>query len=245
MNTESETTPPAGVDEADFSRHMRSVEGRTAKRTDGMDWEQVLATIQTLPPETPEQRAEMERRAADRDRAERIGRFKRICPPEFAQRIDRSLIPNASAFDAVSQWSGTFPGPLAFGKTDTAKTRAAWSALGRLNVEHGKSFAWFPVKRLATEFARYEAKDAADEFWRFYRGFNILFVDDLDKINWQFESEMAVLFQFFDWVYRDQRPMICTTNKPREWWADKMGEAFARRLFSDCHTAVFFDLKKV
>jgi hypothetical protein len=34
--------------------------------------------------------------------------------------------------------------------------------------------------------------------------------------------------------------VITTTNKDRQWWADKMGDAFARRLFDDAHFAVQF-----
>ena len=103
-----------------------------------------------------------------------------------------------------------------------------------------KSFAWFPVKRLITEFARYEGKDLAEEFYRNYRKYDVLFVDDLDKFNSHFESEGAALFQFYDWVYREHRPCLTTTNRSRAKWVDMMGEAFARRLFDDAHLPVIF-----
>lgn len=235
---------PEGATPADLQRFIereaRMLNTRSAKRDDGMTWEQVMEQLSALPEPTPEQRAEMEKRRIESDRVDRLSKFRRICPPEFMQRIDRSLLANPAAFDSVAKWDGHFPGPLASGATGSAKTRAVWSALGRLNVEEGRSFAWFPVKRLITEFVRYESKDAADEFWRFYRGFNVLFVDDLDKINWQFESEGAALFQFYDWAYRDNRPVITTTNKDRAWWANKQGDAFARRLFDEAHFHVKF-----
>lgn len=174
------------------------------------------------------------------DEGIRLAQFKKCCPEEFYQKPNRALLPHPEAFDLVAGWSGESPGPVAYGRTATGKTRAAWSALGRLHVKESKNFAWFPVKRLITEFNRYESKDMADEFWRYYKNFRVLMVDDLDKINWQFDSESAALFQFYDWIYREGRPCITTTNKGPEWWTEKMGEAFTRRLFKDAHYAVEF-----
>lgn len=171
---------------------------------------------------------------------ERMAGFKRICPEEFWRKIDRTRLPNAKAFDAVALWAGGYPGPCAVGKTDTAKSRAAWSALGRLYVKENRPFAWFPVRRLATELGRYEERGAADEFFRAYSHYRVLLVDDVDKINWQFDSHKEQLFAFYDWVYRTNKPCITTTNKDRAWWANKMGDAFVRRLFDDAHFEVKF-----
>lgn len=239
-----EQTPPAGVSANDFARFVdretRAIGAKSARRGDGLTWDEVLAQLSTLPPLTPEEHALAEKRRAESEQVERLARFRRVCPPEFMQKIDRTKITHLQSFDAVAQWNGAFPGPLAFGRTGSAKTRAAWSVLCRLYVTQGRSFAWFPVKRLITELKRYEEKDIADEFWRMYRGFNALFVDDLDKINWQFESEGAMLFQFYDWAYRENIRVITTTNKGRQWWAEKMGDAFARRLFDEAHFSVCF-----
>lgn len=173
---------------------------------------------------------------------ERLQRFRHVCEAEFMQRIDRARLLKPAAFDEVADWDGAFPGPLAFGPTGTAKTRAAWSALGRLFVRDNRAYAWFPVKRLITEFTRFESKDLADEFFKWYgpSRFQVLMVDDLDKINWQFESESAVLFQFYDWIYRCRIPCITTTNKDRKWWTEHAGDAFVRRLFDEAHNAVQF-----
>ena len=205
-----------------------------------IDFAELRRKLEALPPETEEEKAARLSALRSSARLDRLARFKRVCPPEFAGRIDQGLLSNPEAFGRIRDWTGAFPGPIATGPTGRSKTRAAWSVLGRLIVEDGKTLAWFPVKRLLTEFARYENKDAADEFWRFYRNFDVLFVDDLDKINWQFASEMQALFQFFDWIYRDHRPCVTTTNKDRKWWADKMGDAFARRLFDEAHFEVRF-----
>ena len=172
----------------------------------------------------------------------RLNRFRAVAEPEFLKKVDRVKLKSPDAFDKVAAWDGSFPGPLAFGQTGTAKTRAAWSAMGRLFVRENRPYAWFPVKRLLTEFARYEAKDLCDEFWKAYSPprFRVLMVDDADKINWQFESEMSGLFQFYDWIYRSRIACITTTNKDRKWWADHAGDAFVRRMFDEAHFSVEF-----
>lgn len=237
--------PPPGVSREEFAAHLerqsRTANSRSARRGDGIEFSELVAQFGSLPAETPEEAADREKRRAASEKRDRLSSLRRICPPEFIQPIDRAQLRNPAAFDAVAGWDGRFPGPIAFGGTGSSKTRAAWSAVARLHVENGRSFAWFPVKRLIAEIAKYENKDLADEFWRYYRGYNLLLVDDLDKFNTKFESEGATLFQFYDWVYREQRPCITTTNKGREWWTELMGDAFARRLFDDAHTPVDFD----
>lgn len=188
-------------------------------------------------PERPEVPREHTRKG------ERWHQFAKVCDPMFRQKIDRAQLTNAAAFDVVAGWDGAFPGVCAVGPTGTGKTRAAWVALCRLYVherELTKAFAWFPVRRLVTELARYQEAGIADEFFRTYDLLQILFVDDADKINWNFDSEKAALFAFYDWVYRRQKPCITTTNKERSWWAERMGEAFARRMFEDAHRVVSF-----
>lgn len=236
--------PPLGADAAAFNRWQDAVAHRlgksSARRSDGIEFSELVSRLKSLPPETAEEKADREIRTNEYEMANRLAGYRRVCPPEFMQQIDHAKLANPAAYGHMAAWTGVFPGPLATGPTGTAKSRAAWSALGRLWVTKNRNFAWFPVKRLITEFTRYESKDLADEFWRNYRGYHALFVDDLDKINWQFESEGAALFQFYDWVYREHRPCITTTNKDREWWTDKMGEAFARRLFDEAHQVVQF-----
>lgn len=207
--------------------------------------EQLKAALDTLP-----EKAVV---PADRTPAgERMARFKHVMREnaiEFLKPIDRTMLPNPKAFDIVANWSGRFPGPCAFGATDTAKSRSAWSALGRLYVkcphiisgcEVARSFEWFPVRRLIAEMEKYEERGETEDFFRMRDFHSILFVDDADKINLAFETQKSALFAFYDWIYRKNKPCITTTNRDRAWWADNMGEPFARRLFDDAHFAVQF-----
>ncbi len=171
---------------------------------------------------------------------ERWARYKEVCPEEFHPRIDRARLPDPKAFDTVANWNGDFPGPCAYGDTDTAKTRAAWWALRQLYVLKNKTFAWFPVKKLITEMQGFESKGMSSEFFRGYSHYRIWLVDDIDKINWRDEDQISMLFDFYDRVYRQHIPVITTTNKDADWWEERMGEAMRRRLFKDAHYAVQF-----
>lgn len=240
----SDETKPPGVSDREWDdyckRRDRRLETKGSPKGEGIEMSDLVGKLASLPPETEEEKAEREKKLAATIRADRYATWRRVCPPEFQPKVDRSLLRNPTAFDKVAAWDGAFPGVLATGGTGTGKTRAAWIGLGRLIVNEGRSLAWFPVARLVAEYERYEKIDLLDEFFRRYAGFNVLFVDDLDKINWQFESETKALFAFYDWVYRERRPCLTTTNKDRAWWAERMGDAFARRLFDDAHLAINF-----
>lgn len=170
----------------------------------------------------------------------RMAEFRRVCPPQFLAKIDRTRLSKPESFDLVAQWDMSFPGPCASGGTGSCKTRAAWSALGRLFVKCSKSFVWFPVRRLITELERYDTMNSADTFFWNVSAYRAILIDDLDKVNWQFESRTELLFAFYDWVYRNKKACITTTNKDRKWWANKMGDAFTRRLFDEAHFEVKF-----
>lgn len=172
------------------------------------------------------------------EEGERLEKFKKACPEEFFRKIDRTLLKNLTAFDAVAQWSGAFPGPCATGPTSCGKTRAAWSALGRLWVKESRGFSWWPVRKLISAIE--EENGSLDGLmWR-HSASRMFFVDDVDKFNLQFESHAEALFAFYDHIYRKNIPCITTTNKDRKWWTGKMGEAFTRRLFDDACREVKF-----
>ncbi len=169
---------------------------------------------------------------------ERYATFSKAVPPEYAPAIDRKLLRDPIGFDRVASWDGSFPGPCANGPTSTAKTRAAWACLRRLWVQKGIGFTWRPARKLITAIEEMDGsvegllyRNQASKIW---------FIDDADKLNWQFQSHPEALFAFYDTIYRQNIPCITTTNKDRNWWVDKMGEAFARRLFDEAHFPVDF-----
>jgi len=198
------------------------------------DWREAFLAACAALPET------MPHPAQPTPEATRLEAFKRTCDAEFLQRIDRTRLPNPTAFDAVALWDGKFPGRIATGPTATAKTRAAWSALGRLYVKENRKFKWYHVRNLTLALEAEEGQGYLADFFRHLDHYHVIMIDDVDKINWQFDSTKQQLFAFYDWVYRTKKPCLTTTNKNRAWWAKMMGDAFARRLFDDAHHSVEF-----
>lgn len=164
---------------------------------------------------------------------ERAAEFKRVCDDTFYHEIDYLRVKDRTAFNRVVNWDGRFPGLCVVGGTGIGKSFAAWHALRNLYVKQNRSFKWFPVRLLVTELQRYEKNDCAHDFFRQIDMFRVLFIDDLDKINWDFEWHAQMLFSFMDWVYRTKKPCIVTTNRSRSWWEQKAGSALVRRLFVD------------
>ncbi len=228
----TEFLPPALA--ADYERwkaRKHSADGKAAPTTFADVKGEFIAALRNLP-ET------VEIPYAYTEEGQRKAKFDDVCPREFNHKINRSLLPNAAAFDRVAQWDGHFPGPCASGSTDTAKSRAAWSALGRLWVKGGVGFSWWPVRKLIKDIE--ETNGGLEGLMYRHVASRVFFVDDADKINWQFESHAESLFAFYDLVYRKNLPCITTTNKDRKWWTNKMGEAFTRRLFDDACREVRF-----
>jgi hypothetical protein len=224
---------------ADIAKWKRLDAERANKRSArhvGTEWEDVLKIArESLPEEAPPLPYDLT------PEGQRMARFRQLCPVEFMQKVDRTKLKYPAAYDRATAWNGSFRGPVLFGEHGSRKTGAAWSVLGRLFVNDGREFAWWPVKKLVSDLEEYEQANMAEAFWRKYSRLDVLMVDDIDKINWSFPSQPSALFAFYDWIYRDHRPCITTTNKDRAWWTERMGDAFARRLFEDAHFEVKFN----
>lgn len=236
MSTKPEMTPEErAADLARWNQQQQHKANQRSARRGGMEWEDVLKIAKESLPETaPPLPYDLT------PEGQRMARFRQLCPPEYMQKVDRAKLQDPEAYDKATAWDGSFRGPLLCGKHGTRKTGAAWSCLGRLFVKGGHEFAWWPVKKLVADIEEYEAANCAEAFWRRFSRIPVLMVDDLDKINWSFDSQKAALFSFYDWLYRDHRPCLTTTNNNRAWWTERMGEAFARRLFEGAHHPIEF-----
>jgi hypothetical protein len=172
---------------------------------------------------------------------DRAIRFYKACPEEFKGAIVPARLPDQTAFWKLASWNGTYPGPIGYGPTNTAKSRAVWCALRRLCIEDAKTFSWLTAKQLAEKYFTKHMEGRPEDFWEFFTRTDLGFIDDIDKLELN-ERNSGVLFEFYDWAYREHRPIIGTTNRSRAWWVDKMGEAHTRRMFDDAHFSVEFKL---
>ena len=199
-----------------------------------------IAGWSTLPPETEAERTERERRLQEVQQSERTAVSPCARPSSCSEWILLNL-PTKPPTNASNLGTALVPGPGLHGSNRSqAKPalhglRSTTSTSIKTAVSHGSRSS-----ASSQSLPCYESKDLADEFWKFYGNFNVLFVDDADKFNTQFDSEGAAIFAFYDWIYREHRPCITTTNKDREWWSNLIGEAHTRRLFDDAHFEVRF-----
>lgn len=169
----------------------------------------------------------------------RASQFKAGCPKEFCVAINRNILRNPWAFDQIAKWDGSYPGPLGAGPTGQSKTRAAWSCLGRLYVKEGRRITSFTVKRLMEKYFEHHMDGEPQRFWSAMARFDAFLIDDIDKFESNARND-TVLFELLDWIYANHRPAICTTNRDRAWWSDKMGSAFTRRMFDEAFFTVPF-----
>jgi hypothetical protein len=186
------------------------------------------------------------------ERRERWLKFYEIsCPEEFKQAISRQLLRSPKAFDALAAWDGSFPGYCCTGGTNCGKTRAVWNSIRSLVETNAKGFVSYTARGLVEEYLKFHMDGTPKDFWRElgWRGYdsfekrnsapNLIFVDDLDKVDMN-DRNCGVLFELFDRVYRDHVPCVSTTNQSRAWWIGKMGEAFVRRFMDDAQRELKF-----
>jgi hypothetical protein len=168
----------------------------------------------------------------EHDRKIRHNQWLAKCPAEFQKPIDLSLV--RPAYHTLMKWDGTFPGYCCVGDTNSGKTRACWSVLSALSAG----------------FTYYGARDLIDAHWDWHGGMwdkvfgtwrlmhgchhqlHVMLLDDVDKVAMN-PITTELLFNFYDIVYEEQIPCLSTTNRSRQWWKDKMGEAFTRRFLDD------------
>jgi len=192
--------------------------------------------------------AEAERLARLREiertrRAEREDHWLKLCPRDFAEPVDWAQVANPAAFRKVLDWDGSYPGLLLIGPTGTGKSRSAWQVLKKLCVEKPQFFRFYKLRSLLSELAEFEKNGNS----RAYSGPNpyyiasgqIVFIDDIDKANRQFHSQISSLWDYYDWIRSERIPSITTTNISLQRWEQEISPSFARRL-KEAHTLINF-----
>jgi len=201
-------------------------------------------------PTSPEEEARMEAQRVARlealaaaERAEREAQLLAQLPAQhLATPLERRLLPNLEATRAAFRWDGRFPGLLLTGPTGTGKTRTAIALLRKLCVEGRLRLKAYSLQALLGDLEEYNKHGRT----RGYDGPNpyrtradILFIDDIDKFNRQFQSQATMLWEFYNWVYADGRAALSTTQMSLEEWEKLMGASFARRLREAHHIIPF------
>jgi hypothetical protein len=228
------------------------------KTVTGEDFLDVLRREWGLPPRDPnapvaapmseEEAAAHTRRLIREQRREA---FRRFCPEEFRQKIDRTKIPNVAAWDEADAWSGGCPGLWLWShETGEAKTRMLWRKFGQLHAEQGKTVLRVTGLNLAEEYHDCYKRNCTAQFYRHMCGVQVVMLDDLDKMPLQrrdqgyAERDNAVqngrmLRELFDTFYEERTPVLVTANEPIAWFADILGPSTERRMRAVCREVAF------
>lgn len=184
-------------------------------------------------------------RAAER-RKQRMEIYKRQCPAEFLQPIDRRKIKNLAAWDEADAWPVTFPGCWLWSReTGEAKSRMLWRQFGRAHVEKGMSVQRTTGLNLSEEYHDCHKKNCTSQFYRQMAGTEVVMLDDLDKMNLpaggqgfgEREEGMRnarMLRELFDTFYEEHTRVLVTANEPISWFAERIGESAERRMRAVC-----------
>lgn len=171
---------------------------------------------------------------------QRLESFRNQCPAEFQKPIDRTLLPNLIAWDEADLWNGSHPGLWIWSKgTGQAKSRLLWRQFGRLHVQHGRSILKTSGQSLAEEYFGFHMDGDPRGFYRWLAGYDLLFIDDLDKINLSDGRSPRMLREVFDELYACKKSVLVTANEPIEFFAKNVGQSCARRMREVCREIEF------
>lgn len=176
----------------------------------------------------------------DHVKEQRLARFKELCPAEFREPIDRRRLPNLKAWDEADAWAGTYPGLWLWSTvTGRGKTRMAWRLLGRLHVKHGKQIIKSSGQQLAETYFEFHMDGDPRGFYRWLLRFDIILIDDLDKVDLSDRRYVRMMRELFDELYARRTAVVVTANEPIAFFSTVAGESCARRMNEVCREIPF------
>lgn len=184
-------------------------------------------------------------------RAQRLHLFREVCPPEFQKKIDMERISSPVAWAKADLWAGTHPGVWLWSAgTGEAKTRMLWRKFGQLHVEQGKTVLRVSGLNLAERYHDDYNHNDTDRFYNRLQGFQVVMLDDLDKIalpstevgfseDGHAQRNARMLREVFDRFYEWHTPVLVTANEPIAWFAERIGPSTERRMRETCAEIAF------
>jgi len=179
-------------------------------------------------PRTEEQERELIRAQL---RAQRLTRFKETCPAEFRRKIDLSLVPNLQAWEEADLWQGTYPGLWLWShESGRGKTRMLWRKFGYLHCDLGKSVLKLTGQALAEEYFRYHMDGNPRGFYGFLSRFDVIMLDDFDKIDLSDRRAPRMAREIFDEFYSRRQVILVTANESANFFEKRVGLSMGRRI---------------
>lgn len=172
-------------------------------------------------------------------RAQRMEKFKELCPAEFRQAIDRTRLPNLAAWDEADKWAMTAPGLWLWShETGRGKSRMAWRLFGRAHVEHGRFVLKCSGQSLVEDYFQAHMDGEPRRFYRRMLQPEILILDDLDKAEVN-ERNRRALRELWDEFYAHRKAVVVTSNEPVAFFEEQYGPSCVRRMREVCREIKF------
>jgi predicted ATPase len=163
--------------------------------------------------------------------AQRLEKFKEQCPEQFRAKIKPELLPNLAAWNEADKWFGTFPGLWLWSEqTGRGKTRMLWRKFGVLHVERGRTVLKISGQALAEEYFRYHMEGDPRSFYRWVTRYDVVMIDDLDKVDMSDRRAPRMLRELFDEFYSHKSVVLVTANEPIRYFEGVIGESTSRRM---------------
>jgi hypothetical protein len=173
--------------------------------------------------------------------AQRLKSFTDRCPARFLEPFDLRRLPaRPDVVRTALAWQGTHPGLWMWSQeTGQGKTRVMWQLIRKARVDLGLSCYEWTGQQWADDLWRHWMEGSADQLWWWLNRWDVLCIDDVDKINLSDVRQQRALREFFDLIYREQKPAIITANRPPSWIVDTLGNSAERRVL-ESFTALHF-----
>lgn len=173
---------------------------------------------------------------------QRLEWFRDRCPLEFQAPLclEKMPAPRSVAMKALS-WDVAFPGLWLWStRSGQGKTRTMWALVKVARIEKGRQIYAYTGQQWADEFWRHHMDGTADELWGWLKRWDVLVLDDVDKINVSDVRQQRALRELFDLIYRERMPCLVTSNRPIAWLTEVLGASAERRV-RDSFAEISFD----
>jgi len=176
-----------------------------------------FGALEGIEPRSKEERdREAQREIEESYRAQRVWKARELIPFEFQQDLDRTN-PRVDwkAFDEVLAWDGK-RSVLVKGPSQLGKTRAIFQVLYRAMVEQKRSFKVLNERNILAKVADARSEQALSKLSDAWCREDILFFDDLDKVNFHngviAQSCLTLVFGVIKERMAQHRPTFLSQN---------------------------------
>jgi len=173
-------------------------------------------SIPTTPIDRDARDAEEQKRIAESYKKQRIESAMRRIPIDFCDEIDRTRTGiDLKSMDSVSRWDGK-RSIYAKGMSQLGKTRSIYALLLDQFVNHERNFIVLDERKILAKVTDAFGEKGIEELDRKLCNVDILFLDDLDKVNFtngvMAQNALTLIFGVIKDRMANRKPTFITMN---------------------------------